>query len=910
MRVSVLALACCFSILSASFAGDAAAAARRHTDIPPEDLASALKTLARDRQFQVLFRSDLVRDLRTPGATGEYTPNEALTLLLTGTGLTFQYIDSNTVTVVPVAEVPSSAAPRSSGGYGTPDSSDMQSPRDLLRLAQVDPREAGKAAAVASSPQYIPGTLSSRLEEVVVTAEKRTEKASTTPIALSVISGEQLKESGVISVANLGDVAPNLTIDRSLNGVNIFLRGVTTTDPQSAASPGVDFNIDGVTIGQRKALGVSLFDIDRLEVLRGPQGTLYGANSPGGVINVVTNRPRDDFEAAADAEIGNYNTKRGSAVANLPVNEFLDLRLALNRNDREGYLTLSPTGVGSAGPLVDGSSAALNAEHDQAGRLGAFLKFNPTATLLLQYTYGVSTGPNYGTVNLCSPLNASGSCAINFSNESASNQRSAWTNPVVSSSDEHSSALNGQLNVEFAGVQLTYSGGFAHYTVNDVNSDTGGLHGFGPPGTPNGTGTYLWNYQRAYFNTVENELRFSNAKPGERVDWVAGLSDRNYVDHELSPGFNFPVYNAGTPNQTYGPLALDQATNLPYGITDKSSEGVYANATIHFTDKIRFTVGGRESRDTVSKLGVQLNAMGGPEPGCTVADIGAGDFSGCNVLQPDNGSVTSNKFTWRTGIDYRPTDSQMAYLSASTGFKPGGFNDQGDFMGAYAATPYGPESLTAYELGYKVHANDTLELNTDLYYYDYAEMQVTAPQLNSPNPFNPFVVDTPTTIYGLEADGRWLLSADDLITGALTLEKSKYNNLHVYPQGAGGPVIDWTDQPLSLAPGFTLNIGYSHTWMLASGDRLRAHLGSKFSGAYYIDDINSGNAYSQAPFHRTDLDLTYTRRGDKFYAMLFVKNIEDKVQETFYQGPGCFLCGGSVGISDPMFYGLRLGVRN
>jgi iron complex outermembrane receptor protein len=206
-------------------------------------------------------------------------------------------------------------------------------------------------AATTGSHDAVPAA-NAELAEIIVTAQKRAEYADRIPEALTVVSGEQLKQAGVISIANLADTIPGLSIDRSLNGVNIFLRGVTTTDPQTAAAPGVGVNLDGVQIYQRKALAISLFDVDRLEVLSGPQGTLYGASSPGGVMNIVTNRPQDDFHASADGEVGNYDTRRGNFMVNTPVNSWLDLRLALNSNDRAGYLVLSPTGSGSSGPLV------------------------------------------------------------------------------------------------------------------------------------------------------------------------------------------------------------------------------------------------------------------------------------------------------------------------------------------------------------------------------------------------------------------------------------------------------------------------------------------------------------------------------------------------------------------------------
>lgn len=940
-RVTAVAAAFAFSVLPLDSALSADPKTTLEVDIDSQPLEAALLELSKQGQLQLVISTGSLPAKSLVSLHGNMPLETALNSLLKDTGLTYKFVGDRTIAIVnpaasidQLSELPGSPVSPGDASSGTPtidDSVDggagntkakkgdnsMKHVSIISRLATllgVCASVSGPGTVCAQQAGAIGGTdavtraaasdasgasVNQELAEIVVTAEKRPEYASRTPESLTVLTGAQLREAGVINLGNLGDSVPSLAIDRSLNGVNIFLRGVTTTDPQTAAAPGIGVNLDGVQIYQRKALAISLFDVDRLEVLSGPQGTLYGASSPGGVINIVTNRPQDTFHASADGEIGNYDARRGNFMINAPVSGWLDLRLALNANDRAGYLVLSPTGSGSSGPLVDGGNQALNAQHDESGRLSALFTFAAETTLLLQGTYGVVTGPSYGTVNLCSPLNAPNSCAINFTNESGEAQRSGWTNAVASSLDEHNSAVNAQFNTQFGGLQLTYSGGFDHYTLNDVTSDTGGVHGpFGPPGSP---AYYFWNYENAYFNTVSNELRLSNAAPGRYFDWVVGISDLNVVVHEFSPGLELPINNPGTANQTFAPLQQSAITELPEGATDRSSVGAFAQATIHVADKVRITAGIRDSRDVVSKYGIQLN---GPPGQCELANPAA-----CNTI-PDDGYASYDKFTWRAGVDYEPTAAQMLYASAATGYKPGGFNDPGNFHGAYGAVPYGSENLTAYELGYKFHDND-VSLTSDLYYYDYSDMQITAPEIGAANPFQPNVITTPTTLYGFESTLRWLVTPEDVISAGLTLEHSKYNSLEVANTNGppNSPPINWAGQPVSLAPGVTVVLGYTRTWLLPDGASVRGHVGTKYTGAYYIDDINSGNAYPQSPFHRTDADLTYTTKNDHFFVTAFVTNLENKVQETFYQGPSCFQCGGSVGITQPMFYGLRVGVK-
>ena len=188
-----------------------------------------------------------------------------------------------------------------------------------------------EAAAAAAAPD-------TTVQEVIVTAEKKSEVASKTPVAISAFNSEMLKEAGVVNVADIQNIAPSVQMGRDGFGVNINIRGVTSTDNTSKGDEGIAFNVDGIPIGRPIEEGLSFFDVERVEVLRGPQGTLYGKSSTGGAINVITNKPKDTFSASGDVEYGNYNARRADAVVNLPVTDQFSLRAAVNLNDRDGYL--------------------------------------------------------------------------------------------------------------------------------------------------------------------------------------------------------------------------------------------------------------------------------------------------------------------------------------------------------------------------------------------------------------------------------------------------------------------------------------------------------------------------------------------------------------------------------------------
>jgi iron complex outermembrane receptor protein len=178
------------------------------------------------------------------------------------------------------------------------------------------------------------------VEEVIVTATKMQSTIQNTPVAVTVIGGDMLADKGIIDVNDLPNVAPGLEVGFTNLGPVINIRGVSTTDNASKGGQGIGFIVDGISVGRPIERATALFDIDRIEVLRGPQGTLYGKSTTGGVISVVTRRPGEEFGGNIDIEYGNFNTVRANAGLDLPVADKIKLRLALNSNQSEGWLDL------------------------------------------------------------------------------------------------------------------------------------------------------------------------------------------------------------------------------------------------------------------------------------------------------------------------------------------------------------------------------------------------------------------------------------------------------------------------------------------------------------------------------------------------------------------------------------------
>jgi iron complex outermembrane receptor protein len=262
---------------------------------------------------------------------------------------------------------------------------------------------------------------------------------------------------------------------------------------------------------------------------------------------------------------------------------------------------------------------------------------------------------------------------------------------------------------------------------------------------------------------------------------------------------------------------------------------------------------------------------------------------------PNNGSQSANKMTWRVGLDYFAAPEQMFYGYVATGYKAGGFNDFDPATGGVGT--YEPESLTAYELGYKGRITDSLQLNSSAYYYDYSKTQISS-LVNIAGNFVIYTRTVPTQIYGWENELKWRISRADMLNLALTAMDSKYERF------AAGLLqnVDWSGKSLDKTPSFAATASYSHDWTLDAGGSIRAYIASRYSSSYQVSDFVAAVQYTQDSYTRTDVTLTYTDRDEKYYFQLFAKNLENDVQILTLPG------NSSASISEPRLYGVRLGL--
>lgn len=359
MRSRILAALVGVMLTAGSVASDEGL--RVHTVIPPQPLEKALRALATKRNFQLVYVSEEVATRRTQGVTGDLTTDEALRRLLEGTGLVHRYLDAVTVAIEPAAL----ARPGTSAETASPATRDT-APAPTNRRTSDSPSMPSKPTRLAwawlsaGSADANTGSDSIRLEEVIVTSQKRSESSLNVPISMTVLGARELEARRVLNIDDYAFSIPNATFTKESDGnPRISLRGMSAGLSGGKFEP-IAVTVDEVSFGATNTGAVlygNLLDIERIEVLRGPQGTLSGSNSLGGTINLITAKPHTRaFEATGTLDVSRFNTMLAKGMLNLPLSHSLAVRTV-------AYLEQSDGAIRNVGPSGGSSSADYFGAH-------------------------------------------------------------------------------------------------------------------------------------------------------------------------------------------------------------------------------------------------------------------------------------------------------------------------------------------------------------------------------------------------------------------------------------------------------------------------------------------------------------------------------------------------------------------
>ncbi len=722
--------------------------------------------------------------------------------------------------------------------------------------------------------------------DIVVTANKRSESLLRVPAAITALTGDNLRTQGINNVQDLQNVVPSVSINAGRDGATVAIRGVQTTDTSSKGEQDVAFNIDGVYVGRGNARGAAFFDIDRVEVLRGPQGTLYGRSSTGGAINIITVVPRlGEFSGYVRAEYGNFNAKRAEGAINVPLGEMFAVRLSGAVSDRDGYSRpIANTTVfnGTTYTLPASAGYTRNTQKDATGRASLFGETGGVSvrlTATLGHQGGAGNAPALET-------------QLQASNDRGTDALRILANPVRPFLDSNFANYDAHVNAKLGGnlqVDLIGSYQWLHFrqrgsAVTDTSANDG-LYAITPTfqfGNSFGP-AYNFYLQDNVAKTRQAEARFSNIR-SDAIDFVAGANYFRESVGESGQSWNLRVDTPTAPASQY------VFQSGPVNSTVHKGYGAFGQATWNVTDRIGFVGGLRFTRNEISRLGrfsLPYDFASGfpPPPNADVAGNAICTYPNACLGGINNGGSKDSKVTFRVGVNFQVTPTALFYASIASGFKGGTFNDYDPATGGSGAV--GPSSVIAYEAGYKGRPLPGLTLSSSLFYYDFSRYQITTAALfptgGGQSTTVIFTAATPVKIYGWENEFTYQIAPQTAFSGSINYLHSSITNYQGGTYAGLGYPIDYSGQSLDQNPSFTANAALNHAFDVGDG-KLRLRGGFKFSSSYLVSDLGYGVRYRQPSFTRSDASITYELGAGKYSIQLYVENVENKVQRTSLGG--------------------------
>jgi iron complex outermembrane receptor protein len=716
------------------------------------------------------------------------------------------------------------------------------------------------------------------LEEITVTARRRNESIQDTPIAVTAVNGAQLESQGTVNIGDLQGAVPNVLITQQSSGAaasNISIRGLTFADVEKSFDPTVAVVVDGVFLGTSTGSFLDFFDIADLEVLRGPQGTLFGRNTIGGVINVTRSKPTGEFGAKVEISYGNYDTKTERAVLNAPlVKDVLAAKVFYFQTETEGYYrdALSGRDTGGSENQNFGASFLLT----PGGGFDALL----TLERQVQYYDPVSS-----TITNSSELFGQIETGAGLGNEVNRNTTTdlytVFRNPTApqASGEYNAPAATLNMNWDLGPVKLTSVTGYRSEHEDQVQNFDGSE-----------IGLYIAHRIQA-FHQVSEELRASG-KIIDSLDYVGGL-------YFYNGEYDLVQYTGG-------------ATGFPPTFQNvfggAKSAAAFADFDWAFADQWRLSFGGRYTQDKKN--------IDNTVPVDNVETL------------VGNPSATFSKFTPKVGVDYRPNSDFMYYASYSVGYRSGGYSNRAEDAFTTNAA-FQPETVDSSEVGIKSQWFDKrMSVNADYFFAKYKNMQQNTTVPGGATGDETIVSNVgSSTIKGVELEIIGRVTQELTLNASLGTLSSHFDGFVVHQILPGQTVtspVDYSNNNLIYNPSFTLSVNADYKLPTFFGD-MHPTVGFRHIASY--DQQISLGPYTQPggpgtlaivdgndprvradPQNLLDASLTadFTIRGAKAYARLYGRNLTDD------RGPAsAFTVAGLFSFATarpPREYGVTLGV--
>ena len=688
------------------------------------------------------------------------------------------------------------------------------------------------------------------LQEVIVTAQKKEESLQNAPLSVTALQADQIESFGVNNPDDLQTQMPGVQF-MSSGLTNTTIRGVGTYNNQPNVDAAVAWNIDGTYIAHHMATPPILFDLERIEVVRGPLGTLYGRNSNGGSINVVTAKPiLGEWHARASVTAGNYDQFDSELMLNAPVSEHLAIRASFASDYSEGYFEDGGEGTDNYAARVrmlyepsDRFNLLATAEWSDVDGSGVGLAYCPPFARVQQPVcqnvawkpyQGFGLPGNYDEFGTDGPIGENPGFT----------QRTNWSAYV-------------EWNYQWDAATLTSITNWHTYDREEV---------------------HVWDFF-TYSPKHENDFftqEFRLASPSaSRLDWVAGV----YYSDESSDGVerfgaqlppDFKTFEAGS----------------SYGVENGkvTSSAIFGELTVPLNDKFRLRGGLRHTSEKKELPGSARANLNTPNP----------------IIVPTGDTLNTDKLTWLVGAEYDITDHNRVYVKVNTGFKSGNVNAVPPNIGVPTTTT--PEEITAYQIGSKNRfLDDRVQVNVEAFRYDYDGYQTvvvaTDPTGFFPGVFFPSANAQKAKFTGGEIESSFLVADNGQLDLALTLLDATHEEFVT-------PAFDFSGHDVQRAPDYTVLAGYSHKFPLASGGSISGRISSMYVDGNYTQDGNLPGDF-QDSYTNTSLYLTYRHRDERLSVTGWVRNLEDDDVMGVSQG-NISRNGWNVFMLPPRMWGLTL----
>ncbi|MGI9286112.1 MAG: TonB-dependent receptor [Pseudomonadales bacterium] len=691
------------------------------------------------------------------------------------------------------------------------------------------------------------------LEEVIVTAQKRQESLQNVNLAVTAVAGLALEEGLIDTVEDLQAIVPSLSAGDDFAFAKIFIRGIGLNSSFPGVDPSVALHVDGAVVSLSYAQLGSFFDLERVEVLRGPQGTLYGRNATGGSINLITRKPTEELEGYSRVTVGSDDLLRLEGGIGGPVSDSVRGRIAYKSTDRDGYGKNEFTG----NDIDDADKQSIR------GHLQ--FDFSDDVSLLLSAEQHQEDDAGLGlklveTLNAIDPQFPAAPGEGGFAQQDRRNIASEADNQNIRDTWSITANLDWRLNEHWRLQSLTNYRDADILLVQDLDWSS------------NINDDLQSNRTTSEHVSEELQLHFD-------YDKLHGLVALYYFDEDFRNDNNIGFVRPQDGTTTF--LLFTGDVNI-------ESTALFANVTYDFTDTFSINLGGRytdEERSGVTSRFIRLSVFGN-----TDVDVTFTDDEGFTDFSPS------------IGLEWKPNDDLLAYFTYSEGFKGGAF------QGGQTVPILEPETIENFDLGLKgVFLDGKLQLNLAAFFYEVTDMQLDRTRGNPDGSFVAIFENAASAEgQGLEAEASWLITEQFRLSGNVAFLDTEFTDYETdNPLDFGVNLQSLEGNKLRQSPEFSGYIRGEYAFDLANGGSMTFGAEASYKDEQFYtefnDDISAADSYTLV-----NLNLKYTSPGEKVSINVWGKNVTDEDVRG-----GAFVSATGVTVNDtllpPATYGVTFG---